>query len=42
MLVVFVLGYAAIAMEHTIRVDKAATALLTGGNHLDHLSVWRE
>jgi len=30
MIVVFVLGYAAIAMEHTIRVDKAATALLTG------------
>lgn len=30
MVVVFVLGYIAIAMEHSIKVDKAATALLTG------------
>jgi Na+/H+ antiporter NhaD/arsenite permease-like protein len=30
MVVVFVLGYVAIAMEHTIHVDKAASALLTG------------
>ncbi|MFH2094525.1 MAG: sodium:proton antiporter NhaD [Bacteroidota bacterium] len=30
MIVVFVLGYTAIALEHPIRVDKAATALLTG------------
>ncbi len=30
MIVIFVLGYAAIALEHTIRIDKAATALLTG------------
>ncbi|HIA11006.1 MAG TPA: sodium:proton antiporter [Flavobacteriales bacterium] len=30
MLVVFVIGYAAIAFEHTIRVDKAASALLIG------------
>ena len=30
MVVVFVLGYAAIAMEHTIKVDKAASALLIG------------
>lgn len=29
-LVVFVLGYAGIALEHPIRVDKAASALLTG------------
>ena len=29
-LVVFVLGYAAIAAEHPLRVDKAATALITG------------
>jgi Na+/H+ antiporter NhaD/arsenite permease-like protein len=29
-LVVFVLGYACIAMEHAIKIDKAATALLTG------------
>ncbi|MGA1374596.1 MAG: sodium:proton antiporter NhaD [Flavobacteriales bacterium] len=27
---VFVLGYACIALEHTVRIDKAATALLTG------------
>ena len=27
---VFVLGYLAIAMEHSIRIDKAASALLTG------------
>lgn len=30
MLVVFVLGYAAIALEHNIKVDKAASALITG------------
>jgi Na+/H+ antiporter NhaD/arsenite permease-like protein len=30
MVVVFVLGYAAIAFEHTIHVDKAASALITG------------
>jgi Na+/H+ antiporter NhaD/arsenite permease-like protein len=29
-LVVFVLGYAAIAAEHPLRIDKAATALITG------------
>jgi len=29
MVVVFVLGYLAIALEHTIRIDKAASALLT-------------
>jgi len=29
-LIIFVLGYAAIALEHTIRVDKAASALITG------------
>jgi len=29
-IVVFVLGYAAIAMEHTIKIDKAASALITG------------
>lgn len=29
-LVVFVLGYLAIATEHSIKVDKAATALITG------------
>lgn len=27
---IFVLGYAAIAMEHTIRINKAASALVTG------------
>lgn len=30
MVVVFVLGYTAIALEHPIKVDKAASALLTG------------
>lgn len=29
-LIVFMLGYAAIAMEHVIRLNKAATALITG------------
>ena len=31
MIVVFVLGYLAIALEHPIKVDKAASALLIGG-----------
>jgi len=30
MIVVFVVGYAAIALEHNIHIDKAASALLTG------------
>jgi len=30
MIVVFVLGYAAIALEHPIKIDKAASALITG------------
>ena len=30
MLVVFVLGYVAIALEHPIKVDKAASALIIG------------
>ncbi|WP_096892375.1 sodium:proton antiporter NhaD [Candidatus Scalindua japonica] len=30
MIAVFVIGYLAIALEHTIKVDKAATALITG------------
>jgi len=30
MIVVFVLGYVGIAMEHTIKIDKAASALLIG------------
>lgn len=30
MIVVFVLGYLAIALEHPLRIDKAATALVTG------------
>lgn len=29
-IIVFVLGYAAIALEHPLRVDKAASALITG------------
>jgi Na+/H+ antiporter NhaD/arsenite permease-like protein len=28
--IIFVLGYAAITLEHTIRINKAATALITG------------
>ncbi|MFY8137578.1 MAG: sodium:proton antiporter NhaD [Flavobacteriales bacterium] len=50
-LIVFILGYIAIATEHSIKIDKAATALLTGvlcwsilvvGAHAvpDHLSVY--
>ena len=31
MIIVFVIGYLAIALEHPIKVDKAATALLIGG-----------
>lgn len=30
MILVFVLGYAAIALEHTIKIDKAASAMITG------------
>ncbi len=29
-ILIFILGYAAIAFEHTIRINKAATALVTG------------
>ena len=31
MIIVFVLGYMAIALEHTIKIDKAASALIIGG-----------
>ena len=31
MIIVFVLGYIAIALEHPIKIDKAATALVMGG-----------
>ncbi|MDC3306245.1 sodium:proton antiporter NhaD [Flavobacteriales bacterium] len=31
MIIVFILGYMAIALEHTIKVDKAASALIIGG-----------
>ena len=31
MIIVFVLGYAAIAFEHPLKVDKAASALIIGG-----------
>ena len=31
MIIVFVLGYAAIALEHPIKVDKAASSLIIGG-----------
>ena len=30
MIVIFVLGYLAIALEHPIKIDKAASALITG------------
>ncbi len=30
MIVIFILGYTAIALEHPLKIDKAATALLTG------------
>ena len=31
MIIIFVLGYAAIALEHPLKIDKAATALIIGG-----------
>ena len=31
MILIFVLGYACIALEHKLRVDKAAVALLMSG-----------
>ena len=31
MIIVFVLGYAAIALEHPLKIDKAASALIIGG-----------
>ena len=31
MIAIFVLGYIAIALEHPIKVDKAASALIIGG-----------
>jgi hypothetical protein len=30
LLAVFIVGYVFIALEHTVKIDKAATALLTG------------
>ena len=50
MLVVFVLGYIAIALEHPIKVDKAASALIIGGlgwalfafSGIDHHSLTHE
>jgi len=30
MVIIFILGYTAIALEHPLKVDKAASALLTG------------
>ena len=30
LLAVFIVGYLFIALEHTVKIDKAATALLTG------------
>jgi hypothetical protein len=35
MLVVFVLGYAAIALEHQLKIDKAAAALSDRCGYLD-------
>ena len=31
MIIVFVLGYIAIALEHPLKIDKAASALIIGG-----------
>ena len=31
MIIVFILGYAAIALEHPLKIDKAASALIIGG-----------
>lgn len=30
MIIIFIIGYSAIALEHSLKVDKAATALITG------------
>ena len=30
LLVIFILGYTLIALEHPLKIDKAASALLTG------------
>ena len=30
MVIIFVLGYTAIALEHPLKIDKAASALITG------------
>ena len=30
MIIIFIVGYSAIALEHSLKVDKAATALITG------------
>ena len=30
LIIVFVLGYTAIALEHPLKINKAATALITG------------
>ena len=50
MIVVFILGYMAIALEHTIKIDKAASALIIGGlgwalfafSGIDHHSLTHE
>ena len=50
MIVVFVLGYLAIALEHPIKVDKAASALIIGAlgwtlfafSGIDHHSLTHE
>ena len=31
MIIVFIAGYLAIALEHSIKIDKAASALIIGG-----------
>ena len=37
MVAVFLVGYLCIAMEHKLQVNKAASALLTGGNFMGAL-----
>ncbi|MBD3635974.1 MAG: sodium:proton antiporter NhaD [Crocinitomicaceae bacterium] len=42
MVIIFVIGYAAIALEHNIRVDKAASALLIGMIAWGMYAIWPE
>lgn len=40
MIIIFILGYTCIALEHKINIDKAAIALLMCGVLWSILSIW--